>query len=69
MTAVPLSAQLAEVKRELRMRRGAYPRFIARGTLTPENAATQIAALEAVANTLEELAQSQEAASSPELPF
>lgn len=52
MTNPTLKEQIAEVGRELGMRKGAYPRFIARGTLTREAAATQLERLDAVYRTL-----------------
>lgn len=41
--------KLTELKREIRMRHSVYPRWIARGMLTQDEADRQIAILEAVA--------------------
>lgn len=51
--AVPIDDQIAEVKRELRMRAHAYPRFVAAGKLTLLESARQTARLEAALETLE----------------
>lgn len=40
-----LAAALAEVRRELGLRRGAYPKFIEAGKLKPENAVAQYGAM------------------------
>lgn len=50
---VTLADQIACVKRELAMRRGVYPRWIAAGRLKQEKAAAEIAAMEAVLVTIE----------------
>lgn len=50
---IPLDDQIAEVAREVAMRRNAYPKFIARGTLKQEAADKQTARMEAVLRTLE----------------
>lgn len=52
---VPLDRQIAEVRRELAMRRRAYPRFVANGTITPQQAEQQMVALAAALATLEGL--------------
>jgi hypothetical protein len=52
---IPLADQLKELRRELGMRRGAYPRFVARGALTQAAADKQVARLEAAIETLETL--------------
>lgn len=49
---VPLADQLACVKREISMRRRAYPRWVADGRMTQAKADAEIAAMEAVAATL-----------------
>jgi len=47
-----IRAQLAEVRRELQMRRMVYPKWIAAGRMTEDDAARHTAAMEAVAETL-----------------
>lgn len=53
---VSLATQLAEVEREIALRRRVYPRFIKNGQLSPAAADRQIAIMEAVAHTLRRLA-------------
>lgn len=48
-----ISAQIAEIHREIEMRTRHYPNFIRRGILTRENADRQMLALRAVLVTLE----------------
>lgn len=43
----------AEVRREIAMRRGVYPRFIKSGKLSEENAAKQIEMMEQIADLFE----------------
>lgn len=50
---VTLADQIACVKRELAMRRGVYPRWVATDRMKPEKAAAEIAAMEAVLITVE----------------
>jgi hypothetical protein len=45
---IPFRDKLAELKRELELRRNVYPKLIERGQLSEENAARQIRILEAV---------------------
>jgi hypothetical protein len=45
---VPFRDKLAELKRELEMRRNVYPKLIERGQLSEETAARQIRILEAI---------------------
>lgn len=62
-----LTDQLAEVQREIGMRRKAYPRWISLGRLTQERADRGIAAMEAVRDTLAGLVAEQVAKDVPEL--
>lgn len=50
---IRLSDQLAELRRELAIRRNVYPTFVERKTLSPEAAMIQTARLEAAIATLE----------------
>lgn len=49
---IPLEQQIAEVGRELGLRRNVYPSFVARGKMTQEEADDHIARLDAVYSTL-----------------
>lgn len=49
---IPLPEQIAEVRRELALRKNAYPRWIKNGTLKEADAERQIARLQAVHDTL-----------------
>lgn len=53
---VPLPQQIACVERELRMRRTAYPRWVAAGRMTAEKAAQETWQMQAVLDTLRGLA-------------
>jgi hypothetical protein len=53
---VPLPRQIACVERELRMRRGAYPRWVAAGRMRVEDAARETWEMQAVLDTLRQLA-------------
>lgn len=55
MSAVPLDDQIAAVKREVGMRRRVYPRWIEANKMTHQKAEQEIAAMEAVQSTLEQL--------------
>lgn len=55
MTAVPLSDQIAAVRREIGMRKNVYPRWILNGKMPAAKAASEMSAMEAVLATLEEL--------------
>ena len=44
--------QIAEAERELAMRRHAYPRWVASGTLKADRAERQVKAMEAILDTL-----------------
>ena len=52
---IPLTAQIAELNREARVRRSVYPRWVADGKLTVEDANRQQERLQAAINTLEKL--------------
>lgn len=49
---IDLQEQIICVDREIRLRQSVYPRFIASGKMTPVKAATEIARMEAVRDTL-----------------
>jgi hypothetical protein len=53
---VPLPRQIACVQRELAMRRSAYPRFVASGRMTAEQAARETWEMQGVLDTLRRLA-------------
>jgi hypothetical protein len=57
---VSLDAQIAELKREQRMRDDVYPRWINSGTLKPSVAMRRQAALAAAIESLERLKHSTE---------
>lgn len=56
---VELEEQIAEVQRELGMRRKVYPRFVAAGKITQDAADRRVAVLEAVLETLQRLPKRQ----------
>lgn len=64
---IPLADQLAEVRREIGMRRKAYPRWVSLGRMKQEQADRGIAAMEAVRDTLAGLVAEQVARDVPEL--
>lgn len=49
---IPINDQIAEVGREIGMRRSVYKHFIAKGSMTPEEADKRTAAMEAALATL-----------------
>lgn len=55
MTAVSLNEQIRCVGRELGLRKNVYPRFLRSGRITQEKADHEIAAMEAVYETLKRL--------------
>lgn len=61
MTTPTLKEQIAEVGREIGMRRGAYPNFVARGRYTQEEADKRLLHMEAVYRTLKWLEANREA--------
>jgi hypothetical protein len=62
-----LRSQLAEVRRELQMRRVVYPKLIGRGQITQDDANRRTAAMEAVAQTLTRLLASEGERKEPRL--
>lgn len=56
---VSLEQQVKCARRELAMRRGAYPRFVAHGKMKQAKADEEIAAMEAILATLERLEQAE----------
>lgn len=64
---ITLDEQIAEVHRELGMRRHVYERFISLGKLTAAQADERILRLEAVRETLERLRDEQAAKVAPGL--
>lgn len=52
---VPLREQIRSVEREVRLRRGAYVRWVASGRMKQAAADREIAAMEAVLDTLREV--------------
>jgi cell division FtsZ-interacting protein ZapD len=57
--SVPLGLQIAEVNREIAMRKRVYPNWIACGRITQERADAALAALEAARDTLLEVAKAR----------
>lgn len=56
MTAVPLADQIAAVRREIALRRRVYPKWVEAGRMKAEAADREIAAMQAVLDTLQQLA-------------
>lgn len=54
---IPLLRQIQCVQRELALRKAVYPRFIASGKMKEEKAAEEIAVMEAVLETLQQVSQ------------
>lgn len=52
---MPLEQQIACVRREIALRRNAYPKFIANGRLTTDAASHEMLAMQAVLTTLTEI--------------
>lgn len=52
---IPLRAQLAEVRREIALRRRVYPRWVSQNKIRQAAADEKLALMEAVAQTLLEL--------------
>jgi len=67
ITEFDLKSQLAEVRREIQMRRYVYPKWVANGTLQEDDAARRIAAMDAVAETLTGLIRSGDERQQPNL--
>lgn len=55
--AVSLEDQLKAAQREVAMRRGVYPRWVASGRMTAKKAADETSAMEAIVETLQRLVQ------------
>lgn len=53
--SVPIDKQIKCAKRELSMRLGVYPRWVANASMSQEKADDEIAAMEAIIETLEEV--------------
>jgi len=64
---IPLADQLAEVRREIGMRRKAYPRWVSLGRMKQEQADRSLAVMEAVRDTLAGLVAEQVAKDTPGL--
>lgn len=64
---ITLDRQIAAVRQEIGMRRHVYPRFVSSGKLTQQKADAQIAAMEAVQATLEQLRDELRAKAAPGL--
>jgi len=60
-----LADQIAELKRELALRRRVYPRWVENGKLSYEMSTHRMGAMQAAVETLEKL----QAKESPELPI
>lgn len=58
---VPLDEQIAEVEREIRMRRGIYAAWIRKGTMTEAKAEKQLGAMLAVRRSLVRLRETKAA--------
>jgi hypothetical protein len=59
MARIPLAVQIAEIEREISLRRRVYPRWIASGRMKEHDADRHIATLEAVLATLNCLEREQ----------
>ena len=59
---VTLDGQIAAARREIAMRRSAYPKFIQNRRMSEDQACREIAAMEAILATLEELRKERAAA-------
>lgn len=57
ITPWSLDEQIAEVRRELALRKNIYPKMIARGTIKPDKAGICVSRLRSVEKTLLELGQ------------
>jgi uncharacterized Zn finger protein (UPF0148 family) len=64
---VTLERQVAEVRRELGMRRRKYPEWVAAARMTQAQADERLQAMEAVLATLEDLRKAQKLRDTPEL--
>lgn len=64
---VTLERQVAEIRRELGMRRRKYPEWVQAGRMTQAQADERIGALEAVLETVEGLRKAEKLRQAPEL--
>lgn len=69
MTAVTIDRQIQCVKRELSMRKHVYPKWVTNGKITQQSSDDEIAAMQAVLGTLEQVKAVAEAAQAPGLDF
>lgn len=60
MTTDTFDQQLAEIDRELAMRKRLYPQWVERGTLRQDTADRQVAILQAVRETVREARQNKQ---------
>ena len=60
ISKVPLTDQIAEVKRELALRRNVYPQFVARGKMDQSEADDHLQRMAGVLQTLEWMAANRE---------
>jgi hypothetical protein len=67
MSDVPLTDQLACARRELALRRKVYTRLVAMEAMLSTQAARELAAMEAIVQTLERLVEAEAAARQPAL--
>lgn len=67
MSTIPLSAQLAEVRREIAMRQRVYPRWVTAGRISQAEATERLATMEAIRQTLVRLIDAEKKAVAPEL--
>lgn len=67
MQPITIDHQLAEVRREIGLRKRVYPRWVKDGRMTQVAADEQIAAMEAVRSTLERVKIDNEAKKAPGL--
>jgi hypothetical protein len=59
-TPVPLEAQLHCARRELRLRRSTYPKWVQEGRMLAKTADKEIAAMAAIAQTLSALLEARQ---------
>jgi hypothetical protein len=59
-TPIPLEVQLACAKRELRLRRRSYAKWVPEGKMTEAQAAHELAAMQAIVRTLQDLLERQQ---------
>jgi hypothetical protein len=57
---VPLTTQIQCAKRELKMRQRVYPRLIAGGQLTRQTTDRELAAMQAIVQTLQQLMEEKQ---------